>query len=146
MKFADFFPGQVIDAGPYLLTQEELVAFARAWDPQWFHTDAMAAENGHHQGLISSGWQTCCIAMRLVALAALEGSESFASPGLNYVKWRHPVRPDDSLQLRATVLEVRRSSSKPDLGILTWRWQLFNQANVEVLDLEATSLFKLSST
>lgn len=146
MQFSDFYPGQVISAGPYVLTQEELVTFAQAWDPQWFHTDALAAEQGHHHGLISSGWQTCCIAMRLVALAALEGSESYASPGLNYVKWKHPVRPEDSLSLRATVLDVRRSSSKPDLGILSWRWQLFNQTNFEVLDLEATSLFKLAAT
>lgn len=146
MQFADFHPGQVIEAGPYLLTQEELVSFAKAWDPQWFHTDANAAAQGHHHGLIASGWQTCCIAMRLVALAALEGSESYASPGLNHVKWRHPVRPGDELSLRASVLNVRRSSSKPDLGILTWRWRLFNQTQVEVLDLEATSLFKLPHT
>ena len=145
MKFSDFYSGQVIVAGPYQLTQEELVGFAKQWDPQWFHTDAALAEDGHHHGLISSGWQTCCIAMRLVAVAALEGSESFASPGLNYVKWKHPVRPGDSLRLRATVLDVRRSASKPELGILSWRWQLFNQSDVEVLDLEATSLFKLTA-
>jgi acyl dehydratase len=60
---------------------------------------------------------------------------------LAYVKWLHPVRAGDQLSLRASVLETRRSASQPGMGILRWRWQLFNQADVEVLDLEATSLF-----
>jgi acyl dehydratase len=75
---------------------------------------------------------------------ALHGSESFASPGLAYVKWLHPVRPGDDLSVRGTVLETRVSSKQPGLGILRWRWQLFNAAGVEVLDLEATSLFDLA--
>ena len=143
MKFSDFQVGQVIEAGPYELTEDELLAFARQWDPQWFHIDPQAAANGPHGGLIASGWQTCGIAMRLAVPAALEGSESFASPGLAYVKWTHPVRAGDTLRLRATVLETRRSASQPTLGILRWRWQLYNQADTQVLDLEATSLFKL---
>jgi acyl dehydratase len=143
MKFSEFKVGQVIDAGSYTLTEAELLAFANQWDPQWFHTDAQAAAQGPHGGLIASGWQTCGIAMRLAVKAVLDGSESFASPGLAYVKWKHPVRAGDTLRLRATVLETRRSASQPTLGILRWRWQLFNQADTEVLDLEATSLFKL---
>lgn len=144
MKFAEFQVGQVIEAGPHVLTQDELLRFARDWDPQWFHTDPAAAEAGPFQGLIASGWQTCGIAMRLIADAVLAGSESYASPGLAYVKWPHPVRPGDALSVRATVLQVRRSSSQPHLGLLRWRWQLFNQAGREVLDLEATSLFDLN--
>ena len=143
MKFADFFADQVIEAGPYVLTQDELLAFATQWDPQWFHTDAQAAASGPHGGLIASGWQTCGIAMRLAVDHVLAGSESFASPGLAYVKWTHPVRTGDALSFTATVLDTRRSASKPELGILRWRWQLFNQHQVQVLDLEATSLFKL---
>ena len=143
MKFAEFHAGQVLEAGPYHLSQTELLQFAQQWDPQWFHTDPEAAAQGPFQGLIASGWHTCGIAMRLVADAFLKGSESFASPGLGYVKWPNPVRPQDSLRVRVTVLETRTSQSKPDLGILNWRWQLYNQTGAEVLDLEATSLFKL---
>jgi acyl dehydratase len=143
MKFAEFHAGQVIEAGPYELSEAELLDFARRYDPQWFHTDAQAAAGGIHGGLIASGWQTCGIAMRLVTEAALEGSESFASPGLGYVKWLHPVRPGDRLTVRATVLETRRAASRPTLGILRWRWQLYNDDQREVLDLEATSLFDL---
>jgi acyl dehydratase len=144
MKFAEFAAGQVIEAGPYVLGEDELLSFARAWDPQWFHTDPAAAAQGRFGGLIASGWQTCGIAMRLAVQAALEGSESFASPGVAHIKWPHPVRPGDTLSLRATILDTRRSRSQPTLGILRWRWQLFNQHHAEVLDLEATSLFDLS--
>lgn len=146
MKFAEFHAGQVIEAGPHVVEEAEILAFARAWDPQWFHTDPEAAAGqGSFGGLIASGWHTCGIAMRLVVQAALEGSESFASPGLAYVKWPNPVRPGDSLWLRAEVIEARRSASKPTLGVLVWRWRLRNQRGVEVLELEATSLFRVAA-
>jgi len=144
MKFADFAVGQVIEAGPYVVDEAEVLSFAKAYDPQWFHTDPEAAAKGRFGGLIASGWHTCGIAMRLAADAALHGSESFASPGLAYVKWLHPVRPGDALRLRATVIECRRSEKRPELGVLRWRWQLYNAHSTEVLDLEATSLFDLS--
>ncbi|WP_128002765.1 MaoC family dehydratase [Piscinibacter defluvii] len=143
MRFAEFQAGQVIEAGPYLLSESDLLAFAREWDPQWFHTDPDAAARGRFGGLIASGWQTCGIAMRLAVQAALEGSESFASPGVEKIRWPHPVRPGDALRLRATIIEARRSRTQGSLGILRWRWQLFNQHHKEVLDLEATSLFDL---
>jgi acyl dehydratase len=145
MKFAEFHAGQVIEAGPYLVTEAELLQFAKAYDPQWFHTDADAAADGPFGGLIASGWHTGGIAMRLVTDAALAGSESFASPGLAYVKWPNPVRPGDALRLVADVIEVRRSEKRPTLGILRWRWRLFNQREQMALDLEATSLFKLEA-
>ncbi|MGJ7604997.1 acyl dehydratase [Variovorax sp. RKNM96] len=143
MLFADFHAGQVIEAGPYVLTEAELVQFAKAYDPQWFHTDAEAAADSAFGGLIASGWHTCSIAMRLVVEAALKGSESFASPGLEHVRWPNPVRPGDALRLVADVIEVRRSEKRPTLGILRWQWRLFNQRDLMVLDAEVTSLFRL---
>ncbi|WP_298611183.1 MaoC family dehydratase [uncultured Thiothrix sp.] len=144
MKFAEFYNGQVIEAGLYKVSEEEILQFAKAYDPQWFHTDVEASQHGRFGTLIASGWHTCGIAMKLLVPVALAGSESFASPGLKYVKWPNPVRPNDELSLQATVVDVRRSSSRPTMGILHWRWQLFNQDGAEVLDLEATSLFDLS--
>ena len=143
MKFSDFYAGQVIEAGPYRVRESEVVGFATDFDPQWFHTDAEAAPTGPFGGLIASGWHTCAIAMRLVVDTALRGSESFASPGATYVKWPNPVRPGDELRLRATIIEARRASRRPALGILRWRWQLFNDGGLEVLDLEVTSMFDL---
>ncbi len=144
MKFAEFKPGQIIEAGPYEVSQAEIIAFAKAYDPQWFHTDADTSAQGRFGGLIASGWHTCSIAMRLIVDTALAGSESFASPGLEYVKWPAPVRPGYLLSLRAEVLEARRSSKSPELGILHWRWHMTNQEDTQVLELEATSFFDLS--
>lgn len=144
MLFSDFKKGMVITAGPYAVTDAEVLQFAKAYDPQWFHTDPAVASTGRFGGLIASGWHTCGIAMRLIADTALHGSESFASPGLAYVKWPHPVRPGDSLRMHATVIETRVSRSNSAMGILRWRWQMINSNDIEVLDLEATSLFDLN--
>ena len=146
MKYAEFHVGQIITAGPYLVSEAEVIAFATAYDPQWFHTDPVAAQDGRFGGLIASGWHTCGIAMRLIADSVLRGSESFASPGLAYLKWQHPVRPGDQLRVVATVLETRHSVSQPTLGILRWHWKMLNQADVQMLELEASSLFDLNRT
>ena len=145
MKFAQFHVGQVIEAGPYTITEAEILKFASAYDPQWFHTDPDAARQGPFEGLIASGWHTCGIAMRLVAEHILRDSESFASPGVSDVRWPHPVRPGDVLNLRVTVNEVRRSAKRPELGILQWSWCLRTQEDRTVLELEGTSMFNLKS-
>ncbi|MFO1396277.1 MAG: MaoC family dehydratase [Burkholderiales bacterium] len=141
MKYADLMPGRVIELGPASLTEREIVEFARAYDPQWFHTDAARASASQWKGVIASGWQTCAVAMRLVVDHVLDGSESFGSPGLAYLKWQAPVRAGDVLRVRLEVLERRTASSKPTLGIVRWRWQVSNQRGEGVLDLEATSFF-----
>jgi len=146
MKFADFYVGQIIKAGPYAVSEDEVRRFAEAYDPQWFHTDPKAAARGRFGGLIASGWHTCAIAMRLAVDAALKDSESFASPGVAYIKWLAPVRPGDRLSLMAEIVEKRRSASKPTLGVLVWRLRLINQDGVEAMEFEATSLFDLAAS
>jgi acyl dehydratase len=142
MKFADFHPGQVIDLGPVSVSGQQITEFARAYDPQWFHLDREAAARGRWGGLIASGWHTCALAMRLVHDHVLAGSESIGSPGLGYVKWPAPVRPDEPLTMRLDVIEVRRSRRRPELGVLRWRWRLRHADGREALDLETTSLFE----
>ena len=146
MTFDEFHAGQVLTYGPATLSEAEMLAFAREYDPQWFHTDVDRAKTGRWQGLIASGWQTCGIAMRLAAEGALRGSESFGSPGLEYLKWPAPVRPGDTLTLVAEVLEVRRSERQPTLGILRWHWRLLNQDDVVVLELVANTFFDLGQS
>jgi len=111
MRFKDFRVGQIIDSGPTRVEQSEIIAFAQAHDPQWFHTDPERAASGRWHGLIASGWHTCAIAMRLACDGPLKGSESIGSPGLAYLKWPVPVRPGDELTLRAEILETRLSKS-----------------------------------
>ena len=145
MHFSDFSAGQVITAGPEFVDEHQIITFAREYDPQWFHVDAIQAGRGTWHGLIASGWHTCAIAMRMVCAAALAGSNSIGSPGLAYLKWENAVRPGDELRLRIDVIETRVANSRPDLGIVRWRWRMFNQHQQPVLDLVATSLFDLAS-
>lgn len=143
MKFTDLTAGRRITLGPLVVDEADLVDFARKYDDQWFHTDAALAHRGPFDGLIASGWHTCAMAMSLVSSEVLRGSESYASPGLAYVRWPKPVRPGDSLMLELHVLEQRVSDTKPWLGIVRWQWLMTRQDGAVVLDLEATSLFKL---
>ena len=133
----------VIHHEPVVVDQEEMIAYAKLYDPQWFHTDPSKAEEGRWGGLIGSGWHTCSLAMRMAVQAALHDSESFGSPGVERIRWMLPVRPGDALRLEITVDSVRVSSSRDDLGIVRWTWRMYNQRDEQVLELEATSLFDL---
>jgi acyl dehydratase len=140
VQFSELSVGQILEAGPREVTEDEIITFARRYDPQPFHTDPVRAKASRWGGLIASGWMTCSIAMELLVRGILEGSESYGSPGVEAVEWTHPVRPGDALRLRATVLDLRVSSSK-HTGIARIRWELFNQHGVLVLRLVGTSLF-----
>lgn len=145
MKFAEIAASERFVLGPVTVDDAEVVAFASSFDDQWFHTDAAAAAQGPFGGLIASGWHTCALAMRLVSREILAGSESFASPGLAYLRWPNPVRPGDRLMLEIRVIDARRSASRPELGIVRWQWVMRNGDGQEVLDLEATSMFRLDT-
>ncbi len=144
MKFAEITAGRRFTLGPVSATAAEVMQFASSYDDQWFHTDQGRAEQGPFKGLIASGWHTCALAMQLVSRGILADSESYASPGLTYVKWPHPLRPGDILTLEILVKESRISASRPELGIVRWQWLMLNQEGEQVLDLEATSMFKLA--
>ena len=143
MKFNEFKVGMVVEHPPVVVDEAQMVSFAEAYDPQWFHVDPERAKKGRWGGLIGSGWLTCSLAMRMAVDAALHDSESFGSPGLEKLRWTAPVRPGDALRLVATVNSVRTSSTRADLGIVRWTWRLFNQRDEQVLEVEATSLFDL---
>jgi acyl dehydratase len=135
----------VIDAGGRApVTEQEIIEFATRYDPQWFHTDPHRAAGGHWQGLIASGWHTCCIAMQLLVAHVLADSESIGSPGLEQVKWPNPLRPGAEVRLQVEVLQTRLSNSGK-VGIVRWRWLLTTQPGLQVLDVIGTSLFELTS-
>ena len=142
MKFAELVPGAALHAGPRDVTEAEIIEFARRYDPQPFHVDRKWAAASRWGGLIASGWMTCSVAMEMAVELVLAGSESIASPGVEAIRWEHPVRPGDRLRLRVTVLSTRVGSSG-ELGILRWQWELHNQHEIRVLSLIATSFFEL---
>ena len=144
MRFEQIQAGMVIEAGRRIVTEAEIIEFAKRYDPQWFHTDPERAANSRWKGLIASGWLTCSVAMELAVKSVLADSESIGSPGIDQLKWLQPVRPDDELALRIEVLETKRSRSG-GVGIVKWRWVLTTQAGVQVLELTATSLFQVAA-
>ena len=142
MRFEQLTTGSTFHAGPREVTEQEIIEFARRYDPQPFHIDREFAAATSWGGLIASGWMTCGIAMELTVNLILKDSDSIGSPGVEDLRWENPVRPGDRLTLAITVLESRVSASRP-MGIVRWRWELTNQANKRVLHLTATSLFDL---
>jgi acyl dehydratase len=142
MQFSDFHPGQTIEFGQCVVTEQEVVEFASRYDPQPFHVDKDWAARSRWEGLIGSGFHTCGMAMRMVVDHLLAGSESIGSPGIEYVKWPAPVRPGDALRMKVRVLETNVSRSGR-VGAIRWQWLMMNQRDQAVLDLMVTSLFAL---
>ena len=138
----DFSPGQVYPLGHCTVTHDEIVAFAQKWDPQPFHLDDAAAGASIYGGIIASGWHTVCVFMRLFADGLLNRSAAMGSPGVDELRWLRPVRPDDVLEARLEVLEVRPSRSKPDRGSIRARCLVVNQDHDEVLTMHAVVLFR----
>ena len=137
----DFTPGRVFEHGSRTLSQDEIIAFARDWDPQRFHIDPEAAKETPYGGVIASGWHTGCVMMRLMCDAYLNESSCIGSPGIDEWRFAAPVRPGDTLRYRATVLEARTSASKPDRGIVKWHWELLNQRGEVPVSLVGTQFF-----
>ncbi|MBV8579663.1 MAG: MaoC family dehydratase [Candidatus Eremiobacteraeota bacterium] len=132
----DFITGSVAEAGSVLVTEDEILDFARSYDPQPFHTDPAAAKNWPYGGLIASGWHTAAMMMRLVVDNFIDGETSLGSPGLGPIRWKLPVRPGDVLRVRARVLDNRRSQSKPDRGTVTLEVEVLNQCDEVVMTVE----------
>jgi acyl dehydratase len=138
--FEDYVPGAVYEYGYVTVTEADILDFARAFDPQPIHTDLEFAARGPFGGLIASGWHTAGIMMRMLVDHYLSRVASLASPGLDELRWPAPVRPGDSLRLRATVIEARRSRSKPDRGLIRTQSELVNQNDEIVLRVTAMNI------
>jgi acyl dehydratase len=138
----DYLPGAVYEYGYITVTEAEIIEFARAFDPQPIHTDPEFAATGPFGGLIASGWHTAGIMMRMFADHCLSRVASLASPGIDELRWPAPVRPGDSLRLRATIIEARRSRSKPDRGLVRTKAELINADDQIVLELTAMNILR----
>lgn len=138
----DFKVGDVIEMGPRSVTRDEIVAFARKFDPQPFHVDEDAARASPYGGLIASGWHTMAMCMRMMVDGYIRGTESMGSPGIDELRWLKPVRPGDVLRLRQEVVEVLPSRSKPDRGIVKSAHTLSNQDGQVVMTLRGMGMYR----
>ena len=140
LHFDDFAAGQVYELGSRTVTEDEIVAFGREWDPQPFHVDPEAAKESVFGGLIASGWQTGAMWMRMYVDTML-GSSARGSPGIEELRWLAPVRPGDTLSGRLTVLETAPSRNRPDRGTVRIRGEMVNQDGVTVMAMTSRGHF-----
>ena len=143
--FEDYPAGAVFDIGAVTVEEQEVLDFARRFDPQPFHTDPVAAAASPFGGIIASGWHTASLMMRLLAMNFLSPVSSLGSPGVDELRWLRPVRPGDVLRGSVTVLSARRSASKPDRGLIESRIEMHNQHGECVFSTRAVSLLRCRS-
>ena len=141
LYFEDLRVGQVVDLGRITVEEEDILAFARQWDPQPFHVDPEAAKESVFGGLIASGWHTGAMWMRLYVDSLLDGAASMGSPGIEELRWLAPVRPGDTLNGSLTVLETTPSERRPDRGTVRIRGEMVNQDGVVVLSMTSRGHF-----
>ncbi|MGY2486739.1 MaoC family dehydratase [Cupriavidus necator] len=141
LYFEDFEVGSRRELGSYLVTEEEILAFARQYDPQPFHIDKEAAAKSIYGGLISSGWMTCSIMMRLLVLSTTGKSASMGSPGVDEIRWLKPVCAGDTLTVVLNVLDTRPSQSKPDRGVVHTQWEATNQRGELVCTVKGMGMY-----
>lgn len=139
--FEDFVVGRSIDLGKKQVTTAEIIEFASEFDPQPMHLDEAAGKASIMGGLSASGWHTCSIFMRMMCDAYLLDSTCQGAPGIDVAKWKKPVLAGDTLIGRSTVTAARQSKSKPAIGLVTCRHELFNQKGEAVFELENTAMF-----
>ena len=139
LHYEDFPEGLVIPFGTSHLSKDEVIAYARDWDPQPFHLDEEAGQNSVLGGLAASGWQSSAILVRLAVEAYANKSAAMASNGMEEAKWLKPVYAGETLTGRATILSRRVSSRRPEMGILKMKFELFNtqgELKVEIIGIQ----------
>jgi len=141
----DIKEGEVVELGSSTMDKESMIAFAREFDPQPFHTDEKAAEGSIYGGLIASGWLTGSTLMRLFYEGFLKDSASMGSPGIDELRWLKPVRPGDMLSARLTVTEKMPSRSKPDRGLIRSLMEVLNQDGEVVMTTKGVNFFRRRS-
>ncbi|MDJ0822515.1 MAG: MaoC family dehydratase [Paracoccaceae bacterium] len=124
------------------LSLDEIVDFARQWDPQPFHTDAEAAAASPYGGIIASGFHTMLVAFGLTLKAGVWSEASMGSPGMEDVRWLQPVRPGDVLHVEAEVVSSKASASRPDRGVTVIRYEVMRQDRVVVMSYTATHILR----
>lgn len=143
IHFEDLTPGTTFELGPRPVTRDEIIEFASEFDPQPMHLDEKAGADSILGGLSASGWHTCAMMMRMIYDAYVSRAAGEGAPGIEFVSWKRPVLADDELTGTSEVLELRRSSSRPAIGIVRFRTELRNQRGETVFECENPVMVRL---
>ena len=139
--YEDLVVGAVSQYGHYEVTREEVIEFASKYDPQAFHLDDEAAAATHFGRLSASGWHTASMTMSMtVANLKANKQAGLGSPGIDELRWVKPVYPGDTLRCENTLLEKRRSKTKPERGLIRGETRVFNQHNELVMSMNALGM------
>jgi acyl dehydratase len=138
LHYEDFPIGEVIEFGDKLVTKEEIIEFASEFDPQPHHLDEEAGRASMLGALSASGWHTCAMQMRMIVDGFWLRSAALGGAGVDEVRWTKPVKVGDRLRIRRTTLEKHVSKSKPHMGFLKFRFDLFSQREQV---METTGIF-----
>lgn len=141
--FEDYLPGHTVDCGTFTMSEADIIAFASEWDPQPFHVDPVAAKAGPYGGLIASGWHTTVMMMRNLVQDLISPESALGAASIDQIRWPKPVRPGDTLHVRATILDTRRSASKPDRGIVRSRVEVTNANGDLVMEMTSANFVLL---
>ena len=141
--FEDLEVGAETYFGSYEVTREEVLDFARKYDPQPFHLSDEGAADTHFGRLCASGWHTCAMTMAVIARKVVdEGQGGLGSPGVDELRWLKPVYPGDTLHVRGKIVETRASRSKPDIGSFRTETTVTNQDDVPVMHFTSIVLIR----
>lgn len=139
--FEDLEIGKRASFGRYDVTREEVIEFAKKYDPQAFHLDDEVAAKTHFGRLSASGWHTCAMTMAMMVENMKNVKQAgLGSPGVDQLMWKKPVYPGDTLRVESEVIEKRRSKSRPEMGIFKSRAKVFNQNDEVVLEMTSNGL------
>ena len=141
--FEDLVIGEETQFGSYDVTREEVIEFARKYDPQPFHLDDEAAARTHFGRIAASGWHTTAMTMAVIARAVVAGEQAgLGSPGIDELRWLKPVYPGDRISVRGTILDKTPSRSKPDIGSFRTETIVTNQDGVDVMRFTSIVLIR----
>jgi len=137
--FDDLRSGERLQSGQYIVTEREIINFAREFDPQPFHLDAGVARQTMFGSLIASGWHTAAITMRLF-VQTLNFAEGAIGLGVDELRWPAAVKAGDVLEVETEIVDLRLSRSKPSHGIVRLRNVTTNQRGEIVQTMSASAL------
>lgn len=139
--FEDFTVGEVLKpSGRVRVEKDDIIAFAKKFDPQPFHLDEEAARHSIFGRLVASGWHTAALTMSLIARSEDRAAGGTIGLGFENLRWPIPVLPGDELRIESEVLEMRPSQSRPDRGLTKMRTRTFNQNGEVVQEVIANAM------
>src|SRR3954449_8657298 len=141
--FEDLVVGRETEFGSYEVTREEVLEFARKYDPQPFHLSDEAAAKTHFGRIAASGWHTAAMTMAVIARKVVDQEEAgLGSPGIDELRWKKPVYPGDTLHVSGKILEKTPSRSRPDMGSFRTQTTVTNQHGDVVMTFQSIVLMR----